>query len=369
MRIGIDCRLWSTTTGRHIRENVKQLAKIDRSNEYVLFFLPEDLHKFDGPDNFKKVEVNIHWHTLEEQLKMPFILLKQNLDLVHIPYYNVPVFYPKKFVVTIHDLTILKVNTGRASTRPKLFYKFKKLGFRIAIWFAAYRSKKIFTVSEFVKQDIVKYFNVNKDKIVVTYNGAAESLFKPASSEEISEALDEYSIKEPYLFYVGNAHPHKNVESLIKAFGKVIEGQPNLNLVIGGKKDYFVKRLIKEFKDKPYFNKIIFTGFIDDKYLPAVYSGAEAFVFPSFSEGFGLMILEAFSCGTKVICSNVTSLPEIGGDAAYYFNPEDTDDMAESIIKALGDNSEEKTKLGFERAKKFTWEDSAKKILDTYNSL
>lgn len=368
MRIGIDCRLWETTTGRHIRENVKHLAKIDSENEYVLFFLGGDIDKFDAPDNFKKVEVNIHWHTFEEQLRMPKIFLKENLDLLHIPYYNVPIFYPKKFAVTIHDLTIMKVNTGRASTRSKLFYKIKKLGFKIAIWFAVYKSDKIFTVSEFVKEDIIKNFKVDPEKIVVTYNGV-DNKFRPIPKPLVTEIIKKYDINKPYIFYVGNAHPHKNIESLVEAFGEISKKEPNLSLVIGGKRDYFIERLITEYGNKDYFEKINFTGFIDDNELPAIYSGAEVFVFPSLSEGFGLMLLEAFSCGTKVACSNATSLPEIGGDAAYYFDPKDLDDMVVTISKAINDPTDKKIQWGYDRIKEFNWEDSAQKILNTYKSL
>ena len=126
MRIGIDCRMWNTTTGRYVREIVNQIVKLDSENEYVLFFLDKDFDNVHFPKNFKKVRADITWHSFAEQLVLPFIFLREKLDLLHIPHFNLPILYPKKFVVTIHDLTILRVNTGRASTRNYLFYQVKR---------------------------------------------------------------------------------------------------------------------------------------------------------------------------------------------------------------------------------------------------
>uniref|UniRef100_A0A7C4XMY6 Glycosyltransferase family 1 protein n=1 Tax=candidate division WWE3 bacterium TaxID=2053526 RepID=A0A7C4XMY6_UNCKA len=365
MRVGIDCRLWSVSTGRYIREIVGRIAEKDSKNEYVVFFLTKDINKVTFPTNFKKVAVDIHWHTFKEQFFLPFIFMKERLDVLHVPYFNVPVFYPKRFVSTIHDLTILKIDTGRASTRSYLFYKIRKLGAWIAFWIAVLRSYKVLTVSEFVKADIVKQFHIKPENVIVTTNAVSNS-FVRASEEKIRFTLEKYKIKQPYLFYVGNAHPHKNVEGLITAFEKVHSKKSDLQLVLGGEKHFFHERLEREWSSKPIFNSLNFVGYIDEDDLPALYSGAELFVNPSFFEGFGLQLLEAFSCGTKVACSNSTSLPEVGGDAAYYFDPKDTDDMAKPIILALDDKADVKVKLGYERTKKFSWNESAQKTLKVY---
>jgi len=141
MRIGIDCRLWSVSTGRYVRELVGQLSKLDTENEYVLFLLKADLDKPQAPPNFKKVVANIPIHSFAEQAFMPILALKENLDIFHVPYINVPIFYPKKFICTIHDLTILKVNTGRASTRSFLFYQMKRPPSSVSKTFWEWRSK------------------------------------------------------------------------------------------------------------------------------------------------------------------------------------------------------------------------------------
>lgn len=371
MRIGIDCRLWSESTGRYIREIVNRLAQIDKGNDYIIFLLSNDIDKIDLPSNFKKVKANVHWHTFEEQIKMPIYFYKHKLDILHVPYFNVPIFYFKKFIPTIHDLTVLRTDTGRASTRSKPYYFIKRLGFRVALMCSAFFSSKVFTVSEYVKKDIVNTLRVKPDKVVVTPNGVSNH-FKVEDEHKVNSVLQKYGVDKPYLFYMGNAHPHKNIESLLEAFERVKLEKPNLKLVIGGKKDFFVERLIREWKDSRFFPDISFIGFVDDSDAPALYTGAEFFVYPSYSEGFGLQILESFSCGTPVICSNITSLPEIAGEAGYYFDPYDIDNMVEVILKALNDSYENKKRrinLGFERTNKFSWEETAKRTLEIYKSI
>ncbi|MCA9750454.1 MAG: hypothetical protein KC414_15190, partial [Romboutsia sp.] len=170
MKIGIDCRMWNETgIGRYIRNIVSELSIIDDSNQYVLFVLSKDLKEINfNSDRFKLVVTDIHWHTFREQLILPLYFYREKLDLLFIPNLNVPVLYLKKFVVTIHDLTVTKIKTGRASTHFYLFYLIKRLGVKIALWYAIKISKKIFTVSEFVKKDIIADYNVKPDKIVLT---------------------------------------------------------------------------------------------------------------------------------------------------------------------------------------------------------
>lgn len=368
MKIGIDCRMWSTPTGRYVREIVGQIAKLDRKNEYVLFFSDKDIDGVSFPANFKKVRANVLWHTFSEQLVLPLIFLKENLDLLHVPHFNIPILYPKKFVVTIHDLTILRVNTGRASTHAYWFYQVKRLGFKVVLLTAVLRSKKILTVTDFVKRDIVKTFKVREEKVVVAPNAVTPD-FKRVAESKITAILPKYRVKKPYLFYVGNAHPHKNVEGLLTAFEVVSEKHPDLQLVLGGKRCFFYERLEEEWKNAKIFPKINFAGFIDEQDLPTLYSGAEMFINPSKHEGFGLQLLEAFACGTKVACSKETSLPEVGGKAAYYFDPYDPRDMAEVILRAIDDKSNKRIKLGYKRVREYSWEKSAKKVLGLYKTV
>jgi glycosyltransferase involved in cell wall biosynthesis len=361
MKIGIDCRMWNQTgIGRHIRSIVGEIAKKDRHNTYVLFFLRADIDSVEFPSNFKKVCADIQWHTFSEQLVLPFIFLKENLDLLHVPHFNVPILYPRKFVATIHDLTILRVKTGRATTLPYPLYFAKRLAFRLNLFSTVKRACKICTVSEFVRQDIVNTFGVKSEKITTTPNAVTPDFLKEPSEQ----AIEKYMVRRPYLFYVGNAHPHKNLEKLIAAFEIVSREIPDLTLVLAGGKKFFYERLENEVQNE----KIQFIGFVDDEDLPSLYYFSEAFVNASMYEGFGIQILEAFVCGTKVICSNATSLPEVGGDAAYYFDPRDKEDMAKNIVFALQDDDISRKEKGYEILKKYSWESSAEKVLKVYEN-
>lgn len=367
MKIGIDCRLWNETgLGRYIRNIVEELSKTDTKNEYVLFVLSKDVNSISLPSNFKLIETNVRWYTFAEQFKMPFYYYREKLDILWYPNINVSILYLKRFVVTIHDLTVTKMKTGRASTLPYPFYLLKRIGVFISLWYCAIFSKKIFTVSNFVKKEIVSAYKVKEEKILITVN-SVDPKFRP-SKENLDSIMTKYKISRPYIFYVGNAHPHKNIEGLIQAFELVINKKPELTLVLGGSKKFFYERMEEELKDNPISTKVRFIGFVDDLDLPVLYSGAEALVNASFYEGFGIQVLEAFACGTKVVCSNTTSLPEVGGNIAYYFNPRDIKNMSTEIVNCVEDKDEQRVNAGFERVKKYSWEKSSKIVFDVLNS-
>jgi glycosyltransferase involved in cell wall biosynthesis len=369
MKIGIDARFWNQTgIGRYIRNVVGELAKIDTENEYVVFLLDEDFDSVSLPKNFRKVKTKIRWHSLSEQVILPLIYLREGLDLLYVPHFNVPILYPKKFVTTIHDLTVLRVRTGQVTTLPYPVYLIKYLAAFLVHLFAIKRAKKIFTVSKFVEEDLVKTFKVSKEKISLT-PCAAEPSFHRRSEEEISRALEKYQVKKPYVFYVGNAYPHKNLNNLIEAFGLVAKDTPELTLVLGGKKNFFYERLEKECKDLDFYDCLNFVGFVSDADLPALYSGAALFVNPSLYEGFGIQVLEAFGCGCKVACSNTTSLPEVGGVLARYFNPRDPKDTAKVISYSLVINDPEFLQKAPLYIKNYSWSKSAQTVLETFKSL
>lgn len=369
MRIGIDARFWSQTgIGRYIREIVGELAILDIQNEYVVYLTASDFNSVTLPSNFKKVRTNICWHSFSEQTILPILYLGENLDLLFVPHFNVPILYPGKFVTTIHDLTVLRVRTGRVTTLPYPFYMLKYLGAFLAHLVAIKRSQKIFTVSQFVKDDIVKTFKVNPKKVVLTPCAVGAS-FSRRTKNEIDVVLQKYIIKEPYLFYIGNGYPHKNLERLIKAFESVSADFPDLTLVLAGKKNFFYERLEKESMSSVVNKRLLFPGFVDEGDLPALYSGAEAFINPSLYEGFGIQTLEAFACGCKVICSNVTSLPEIGGDLADYFDPRSTESIAEVIKSNLQKTSFDFYARAADRVRQFSWRSSAQTILEVIKGL
>lgn len=369
LRVGIDARFWSQTgVGRYIRHIVGELAKLDSKNQYIVYLLNEDVQKVSLPDNFKKVGTDIKWHTLAEQISLPLRYLRDDLDVLVVLNFNIPILYPKKIVTTVHDLTLLRTRTGRATRLPYPVYILKYLAGCLTHYIAVKKSKKIFTVSNYVKNDIVKTFMVNPQKIVLTPNAVDES-FYPRSAEEVAEVLAKYGINQPYLFYVGNACLHKNLWRLVQAFDVLSKTEPELTLVLGGKHDFNYDRLQSQFAGLACAKKIILPGFIDDADLPALYSGASLYINPSMYEGFGIQTLEAFACGCRVVCSNSTSLPEVGGDLADYFDPKNVDNMAEIIRKSMHKEVTDFAGRAREHVAKYSWRDSARSVYDTIMQL
>jgi glycosyltransferase involved in cell wall biosynthesis len=217
--------------------------------------------------------------------------------------------------------------------------------------------------TEYVKEGIAKQFGVRRNKIFVTYQAASQDLATPRVN------LESYGVFKPYLMYAGNAYPHKNLERLIIAFGKLVtEYMLDYQLVIVGKKDSFHKELEKDVAEAKLQNRIIFTDFVSDNELAGFYNKAALYVFPSMSEGFGLPALEAMSHGVPVVSSNASCLPEVLGDAAEYFDPTNINQMAKVIAKVLSDDDLRKAlaKKGHAQVKKYTWAKTAKQTLAVY---
>lgn len=370
MRIGIDARLWNETgVGRYIRNLVENLLEIDTANEYVLFVDQKTALELKSQNkiarkNVKIIETNIRWHTLEEQELFPKVLEKENVDLVHFPYFSVPIFYKGPYVITIHDLIIHHYPTGKASTLPSLVYWIKLLGYKYVIKKAAQHSQKVITVSEATKKEIEKHLHVPGEKITVTYEGVENGAkFKTQSSK--------FEFKDhKYFLYVGNAYPHKNLDRLVEAFGLVCEEDPEVKLILVGKDDYFYRRLKDTVSKLGISQNIIFAGFVTDEELQGYYQHAKAIIMPSLMEGFGLPGLEAMRLGCPVLASDIPSLKEIYQDAALYFDPLAVDSMHATIRKVLTERKS--VDLYIEKGKKrvlfFSWKKMTEQTLKIYES-
>ena len=373
-RVGIDARFYGTKNkglGRYTKEVVDGVLALDRENEYVVFLKRDNWHEFksDNP-RVKKVLADIRWYTVAEQIRLPLILKREKLDLVHFPHFNVPLFYRGRFIVTIHDLILMRHPTQRASTLSPLVYKIKNFGYRIAIDSAAKRSAKIIAVSEFTGNDIAAKFRVNKDKIAMVYEGIARDL-ETGDRGNDKKVIFGYNIHRPYLLYVGNAYPHKNLEGLVRVFANLRQKHPDLKLVLVGKEDYFYNRLKDYTRTVKNGEFVVFPGFVPDRELACLYRQALAYVFPSFFEGFGLPPLEAMAHSCPVASSNSTCLPEVLGQAAEYFDPHDENDMAAKIERLIGDSArrEQLITLGREQIKKYSWQTCARETLSLYKQV
>jgi glycosyltransferase involved in cell wall biosynthesis len=366
-RIGIDARFYgkkSRGLGKYTQKLIKNLEKIDRKNIYYIFLRKENFKAFKPKNkNFKKRLLDIDWYSLKEQLVLPFALKKFKLDLIHFPHFNVPFFYSKPYLVTIHDLILLKHPTQRGETRLNFYlYKIKEFFYKIILKRALIKAKKIITVSNFTKKDILNYFSKNlfKNKIKVIYEGFDQNLFKSkvlANPKIVKNKL--------YLLYVGAAYPHKNLNRLVKAFNLLIKDNKfkdyRLILAGGDKNDFFYQNL-KKLVQKNNYQNIIFAGLVSNKKLGCLYREATGFVYPSLYEGFGLPLLEAMQSGIPIAAANLTSIPEIAREAALYFKAKDPLDMKNKLSKLLLDQNsrEELIKKGKQRVKNFSFKKMAK---------
>lgn len=388
MKIAIDARFYGPFgkgLGRYTEKLIKHLEKIDQENDYTVFLRQENWdHYLPLNKNFKKELADYRWYTLSEQRNMPKILKKGNFDLVHFPHFNVPLLYNGNFIVTVHDLILLDFPTKRATTLGPMKYALKNMAYKKVISSAVKKAKKVITVSEYTKKRLIEHFNLPEDKIIVTYE-ACEKV-NALDNNLDRNFLNEHGIKKPFLLYVGNAYPHKNLERLltvfkmlrnseIKKFGnyEVKKSAFNYQLVLVGKKDYFYQRLQGLARELGLLDsgEVVFFGFAKDDELAGLYQNASLYVFPSFIEGFGLPPLEAMSYGLPVVTSKTSCLPEILGEAAKYFDPKNDEDIANVILKVLNDDilKDEMKRLGLEQVKKYSWEKCARETLKIYDSI
>lgn len=288
-------------------------------------------------------------------------LFRTKVEIYQFFNFIIPPKVPGKTITAIHDLTyILCPDSMKAKRRKRLENDMKK---------TVNRADYIITVSECSKRDIIKYLKVDESKIQVIYNGVDEVYKKMLNHEIIDEIKKKYNIDGKYLLYLGTLEPRKNIETIIKAYNLFNKcNNENIKLVLAGKKGWLyddIFKLIKEFKIE---DKVIFTDYVDDDDKPALYQGAEIFLFPSLYEGFGIPVVEAMASGTPVITSNSSSLPEVAGEAAIITDPMDYKEISRSIERILNDSElrENMINEGIKQADKFNWDESAEKLKKLY---
>ncbi len=367
MRIAIDARMYQESgIGRYIRNLVSNLQKLDKKNEYLILHLKNDYNTLGYHGNFRKILADFRWYGVSEQIRLPRLLKNLKVDVVHFPHFNVPIFYKGKFVVTIHDLIHQHFSMQRATSHGSIIYNFKKLGYKKVFLHAIEKSKKILVPSNFVKNQLIDQWKTD-NKVIVTSEAVDDKfslIVEHLSEKKIQDVMEKFNISGKYLFYVGNAHPHKNVEGLIKAFLNLKVKFKDLKLVLSGYDHYFWKRIKVEYQK----DGIIYTGYVNDEQLVALYKKASCFVMPSFEEGFGIPLLEAFTCSCPVVSSNAGALEEIGGNAAIYFDPNNVGDMEDKIYRVLEDKKlrDDLVEEGKKRVKLFSWKKLAEQTLEVY---
>lgn len=356
----VDARSRPSSTGRYIDRLLEHLQTLDTENKYTVLVRPGDDWQ-PTAENFQATVCPYKQFSfnLFDQFTFAKYLRGLKPDLVHFGMTpQEPVFYSDKRVTTTHDLTMLRFT--RAGRMSGWLHQLRMAGYRWLFKSSHKKSSQIIVPTEFVKQDLSKYQPAVADKITVTYESSEPPL--PVAAEKPG------LVEEPFIFHVGSPFPHKNIDNLVKAFEILHKQQPELRLVLAGKREYYTEKLEAWAANSPARSQIVFAGFVSDAELKWLYEHARAYVLPSLSEGFGLPGLEAMVHGCPLISSNATCLPEIYGEAAYYFNPEDIADMAAKIKEVIGDEKlrEYLIQKGQAQVKKYSWRRMAEQTLEVY---
>lgn len=381
MKIGINALFYQTPatgTAQYMSHLLDALAQLDTQNEYVLLG-PRPLPLSDSPPfpyqvhavpNFAARNESIAKVTWE-QYTAPGAAQREQVDLFHVPYFAPPLLSAIPTIATIHDVIPLRLPAYHPTGKIKAYFNLVSR--------AARGAARIITVSQHAKRDIVETLKINPNNIYVTYIAAGDEYKPEPDPEKLAEVRARYGLSERYIFYLGGLDQRKNVPQLVRAFAQLRArlaetDQSDVQLFISGNPDKTRGALFPD--PRPVatelgVDKHITYRFVEEEDKPLVYAGASLFVFPSLYEGFGLTPLEALACGTPVVCSNRTSLPEVVGDAALTVDPENLTDLAEAMRRVLTDPelAADLRARGIERAKQFSWSKTAETTLKIYEDV
>ena len=366
MKIGIDAREFlpgqMTGIGRYLWHFLQYATASNYPHEYVLFCNQKTHIPFDLP-KLKSVIITENITPIWDQVLLPLNIAKEKIDVFLTPYFKAPFFLPSNTVLIINDLIPLLF--------PEELRLFKRIYFRFVCGMAARRAKRIITISVNSRDDIVKYLRLPADKIEIVHLGVEKRFMSP--DIRIEEIRRKYALPQKFILYLGNLSPHKNVQGLIKSYAVLpVNLRKQYKLVLGASKSgkYFsyIEKVIREME---LAQDVLFTGFIEDKDLPAVYHMSSLFAYPSLYEGFGLPPLEAMAGGCPVVSSNTSSMPEVLGDAALFFNPYHVEEISQAIRHMLDDENlrNKFRQKGLERAKLFTPEKMASETLGVFKGM
>jgi glycosyltransferase involved in cell wall biosynthesis len=341
------------------------LALLDRDNQYIVFLRKDSMESFTPANaRWRSVVADVPWHSVSEQIVMPRRFWAERLDLLHIPYFNVPIFYPGRFVLTIHDLTILHMKTGKATTLPSPLYALRRIGYHAVLRMGLTRASHIFTVSETTKRELSEYVSVDPNRVTVTYEAVDDRILQESTAKRI--------INNPYFLYVGNAYPHKNLERLVLAMERFLEegndSVGKVQLILVGRDDFFYRRLRLFIGNRGLSNRIVLFGHANDRELRSLYTYAVAFIFPSLMEGFGLPALEALACGCPVLASDIDVFHEVLGASCRYFNPKSINEMASIIGETFRAYTHGHNNGKIPLPRVYSWNSLAKRTLAVYRS-
>jgi glycosyltransferase involved in cell wall biosynthesis len=368
LKIGIDAHSVGMGAGgneTHYENLLRWIPKLDTKNEYVLYFSHLDAKRMEQYTADGRVTAEqLPWKSsyLRVPLTLPKAIRRDALDVFHAQYV-LPPFTQCKTLLTVCDLAY--------EHYPETFRAIEAVRCKLMIPRSARRADHIVTLSEFSKRDISERYGIPPEKITVTYCGPDENFFPVDRSHAREELARKYKIDGPFLLYVGRIQARKNLIRLVEALVTLRKRGAPHTLVIVGKQDFQAEQLIAKVAELGLNDDVIFTGYVPTEDLPKFYSAAEAFVFPSIFEGFGLPVIEAMACGAAVVTSYGSSLEEVAGDAALLADPHSTESLISAIDRVLRDDAwrDELRRRGIERAKRFSYREAAAQTIEIYKEL
>ncbi|MFH1430197.1 MAG: glycosyltransferase family 1 protein [Candidatus Uhrbacteria bacterium] len=379
MRIGIDARLYGITCGtgigRYTEELIRALGSLDTDNDYVIFLRKDGFDSFTPPnERWSSVLADFRPYSLAVQTKFPRVIRDAKIDLMHFTHFDHPLAYRGRFLTTIHDLILLHHPTTRASTLGPLKFWIKYLAYRVILCHAARSSRLVLTPSNAVRDAVMEHFHLTSDRVRATHLGIdhhkmlENGELMVDSGELIVEDITQLStinsqLSTPYLLYVGNAYPHKNLEQLIRVARTLAHETPHVQVVIVGREDDFSHKLRN--CNPP---NVIFAGAVTNHALNVLYTNATAYVSMSREEGFDIPTVEALSHGTPVIASDIPVHREILGTAAQ-FVPIDDDAALVNAIHRTVLNRNICATMSTDCAQQYTWRECAQQTLSAYRTV
>ena len=371
MRIGIDATALPAQpvgAGNYIIQFVKALAKMDIDYELIVFAQKSKRDLFDIPN-----DENLHWvivpdkspmyRLIWEQTTFPRLVHRAEVDLLHSLHYTQPIRLGCPSIVTIHDMTFFLF--------PDLHTRSKRLFFPFAIRSSVRRADALIAISESTRQDSIRLLGVSPQKIFTTQLGITDEFRVVKDKELLAKVREKYDLPEEFVLYVGLVEPRKNIPFLIRAFKSLADEGIKHNLVIVGRIGWMYQEVFKQIEELGLEGRVQFTGYLPQDDLPMVYNLASLFVYPTKYEGFGLPALEAMACGTPVVTTAISSLPEIVGDAGILIPPGDEQALASAMAEVLHDSTlfNQLRTRGLQRSEHFTWERTAQQTLKVYQQV
>jgi glycosyltransferase involved in cell wall biosynthesis len=356
-------------------ELIRNLQLVDKENEYVVFIKPDvDDSVIQETENFKIVRLEGGFYPFWEQIALPRAAKKYGCQILHCTSNTAPLYTSIPLVVTLHDIIYMESSYAKIMQGTgTLYQKFGNAYRKLFIPGIVKKSDKIITVSHFEKKRIGQFFGMEGDnRLTAVYNGKSEH-FKPVTDKnELARVKEKYHLPDHYFFFLGNTDPKKNTQGALKAYSDFLKQTGSmLDLVMLDYDRTELEKLLDEIGDKDLIKRIILTGYVVNTDLPAIFCQCDLFLYPSLRESFGIPMLEAMACGTPVITSNTSSMPEVAGDAAFIVDPYKPEEITAAMIQILN-NEALKVELvgkGFIQAAKFSWKVMAEDVKKIYSEI